>query len=139
MRQQLIVDTGPIVAWLDRSDQWHSIAVEATKVHEAPFRTNEPVLAEACFLLRHHPKAIARLGKWLNSGILEIPFQLEDHADRVFALMHKYRDLPMSLADASLVRMVELNLGTRLYTFDQHFRIYRDEKRRQIPLLEQKS
>lgn len=139
MRQPLLVDTGPLVAWLDASDQWHSAAVALTRHHATPFRTCEPVLAEACFLLRHHPKAIARLGKWLNSGILEIPFQLEDHAERVFSLMHKYRDLPMSLADACLVRMVELNLGERLYTFDRHFRIYRDINRRQIPLLEHTS
>jgi predicted nucleic acid-binding protein len=103
MRQQLLVDTGPIVAWLDRSDQWHEAAVEVTRTHEPPFRTSEPVIAETCFLLRHHPKAIARLGKWLGSGILEIPFHLQDHPERIFALMHKYRDLPMSLADASLV------------------------------------
>lgn len=136
MRERLLVDTGPIVAWLDRSDQWHEAAVDVTQTHGAPFRTSEPVLAEACYILRHHPKAITRLGKWLRSGILEIPFRVEDHADRVFALMHKYQDLPMSLADASLVRMVERQLGERLFTFDRHFTIYRDEKRRRIPLLD---
>lgn len=71
----------------------------------------------------------------MDDGQIQVPFQLQAEATRVFALMEKYRDLPMSLADASLVAMVETGIGDRVFTLDKHFRVYRHSGRRVVPVL----
>jgi predicted nucleic acid-binding protein len=124
-----------LVAWLDGEDQWHDAAVALSKELRPPFFTCEPVVAEACFLLQHLPKAIAQVGAWFDGGQIQIPFRLQSESLRIFALMHKYRDLPMSLADASLVAMVESGHGDRVFTLDKHFRVYRHSGRRVLPVL----
>lgn len=135
MRERIVLDTGPLVAWLDGEDQWHNVAVARSRQLHAPFLTSEPVLTETCFLLQHLPKAIDQIETWLAEGHLQIPFALGNAHARVFRLMKKYRDLPMSLADASLVMMVESGMGDRVFTLDEHFRIYRHSGRRVVPVL----
>lgn len=135
MRDRILIDTGPIVAFLDRREARHPWVRKAFQVQSVPFYTNELVLAEAVFLLRHHPAALDEIGKWIVHGYLRLPFRLEPEAGEVFRLMAKYRDLPMSLADAGLVRMVETGLGDRVFTLDHHFRIYRHSGRLKVPVL----
>lgn len=135
MSVRTLLDTGPLVAWLDGEDQWHDRAVALSKSLRPPFLTCEPVLTEACFLLQHLPRAIHQIGAWMDDGQIQVPFQLQAEATRVFALMEKYRDLPMSLADASLVAMVETGIGDRVFTLDKHFRVYRHSGRRVVPVL----
>lgn len=135
MRERLLLDTGPLVAWLDGEDQWHDAAVDCSKSVCPPFLTSEPVLTEACFLLQHLPKAIGQIGAWMNSGQIKVPFHVQADSRRIFALMAKYQNLPMSFADASLVAMVEKGMGKRVFTLDKHFRIYRHSDRRMVPVL----
>ncbi len=135
MSERLALDTGPLVAWLDADDQWHDEATRMTRGLRPPFLVCEPVLTEACFLLRGQANAIRQIGIWLDIGYIEIAFRLPDHAARAFALMEKYRDLPMSLADAGLVCMIEEDLADRVFTLDAHFRTYRHSGRRVVPAL----
>lgn len=135
MSERLILDTGPLVAWLDGTDQWHDCAVSLSRKLRPPFYTCEAVLAEATFLLQQLPRATDQIGAWIKGGQIEIPFRLQDESHGVFALMEKYRNLPMSLADASLVAMVERGIGDRIFTLDKHFRIYRHSGRRVVPVL----
>lgn len=130
-----MLDTGPLVAWLDAEDQWHETAVGLSDGLRAPLITCEPVLTEACFLLQKLPRAIDQIFRWIESGQIEMPFRLEEAAPKVCALMGKYRDLPMSLADACLVAMVESGVGDRVFTLDEHFRLYRHRGRRAVPVL----
>lgn len=135
MKERLALDTGPLVAWLDADDQWHGEATRMTSGLRPPFLICEPVLAEACFLLQGQANAIRQIGIWLDIGYLKFAFGLDGNAQRVFALMDKYRDLPISLADASLVYMVEANIADRVFTLDCHFRTYRHSGRRVVPVL----
>lgn len=135
MKERLLLDTGPLVAWLDREDQWHEIAVGLSKNVHTPFLTCEPVLTEACFLLHAMPGAICRIREWIGHGFIRVPFRLQDESQRIFGLMEKYHNLPMSLADASLVAMVENGIGDRVFTLDEHFRVYRHSGRRMVPVL----
>lgn len=101
-----------------------------------PLFTSESVLAEACFLLnRSFPDGVQRLESWLSRDLLHVSFDLSDHWSRVFKLMESYTKLPMSLADACLVTMVESGIGDRVFTLDAHFRIYRHSGRRVVPVL----
>lgn len=127
-----ILDTGPLVAALNASDQYHDRAVDALKRVEFPLVTCEPVIVEACFLLARHHTALGWIERWLRDGQIRIVFELSANAETVFALTRKYRDLPMSLADACLVAMADADRGSRVLTFDRHFALYRCLSRRRI-------
>ena len=135
MKERILVDTAILVAAFDRADQWTKWTGETLKDLSGPLFTCEAVLAETWFLLQHLPPAWSRVERWLDLGFLKIDFDLQKHRAKVFQLMAKYQDLPMSLADACLVAMVETGLGDRVFTLDKHFRIYRHSGRRIVPVL----
>lgn len=124
-----------MVAWLDADDQWHEAAVDLARDLHPPFVTCESVLTEACFLLQRLPRAIDQLTRWIAGEHIQVGLQLSAESLEVFRLMKKYRELPMSLADACLVRMIETGAGGKVFTFDSHFRIYRHSGRYRVPLL----
>lgn len=135
MISRVIIDTGPLVALLDRNDRFHEWAKDQVAQVRPPILTCEAVLAETCYLVRKFPPAVQQVLKWLQRGLLKSQFRLEHEAQRVAELMGKYADLPMSLADASLVRMVELHAQSAVLTLDNDFRVYRQHGRRTIPTM----
>ena len=132
-----LLDTGPLVAFFDRSDAHHHWAKEQWAQAPVPMLTCEAVLAEAAYLLREHAglpndKVLALFER----RIITVPFHLEEHAGTVAHLLDKYHDQDMQLADACLVRMSELKRDCRLFTLDRtEFRIYRRFERQVIPLV----
>lgn len=99
---------------------------------EPPLLVCEPVLAEAMYLLAARAKAQDTLLSLLENGAIEVAFQIRQHVDALRRLMHKYRDTPMSLADACLVRMAEIHERHVVVTLDSDFLIYRKNGR--VPL-----
>lgn len=137
MRPTVVVDTGPIVALLDADEARHGWARARFEELRAPLLTCEAVLSEASFLLRRagaDPGLPARL---VRRGVLEVVGFLgsTDDADAVARLMRRYADVPMSFADACLVRIVERTPNGSVMTIDSGFRSYRQARRRTIPLL----
>ncbi len=130
-----IVDTGPIVALLSESDRWHDWAKEQFAVLRAPLATCESVLAEASYLLGSGSRTIEGLFGLLERSVLKVDFRLAAEHRALRALMRRYADVPMSLADACLVRMSELSDDASVLTLDSDFRIYRRLGRRTIPLI----
>jgi len=130
-----LVDTGPLVAFLNRRDTFHGWAVETFERVAPPLHTCEPVLAEACHLLRHDPRGPQALLELMRRGALVLSFRLDEHVDRIRRLMDRYADVPMSLADGCLVRMSEIADEPSVITLDRDFRVYRRHGRRRIPLL----
>ncbi len=104
-----IVDTGPLVAFFDRAERHHGWAAERIEELDAPLLVCEPVLTEAIYLLARYAKAQDALFELLQNGALHIALRIEDHGDALRRLMQKYRDTPMSLADACVVRMAEIH------------------------------
>ena len=131
----IVVDTGPLVAFLVADDHHHAWAVERFKELRAPFLTCEPVLTETYHLLRRLRLGEQRFFELLARGLVEVDFDLVAEHAALASLTAKYRDLPMSLADACLVRLVELHPGATVFTVDRHFRIYRHHGRRHIPTI----
>ena len=131
----VIIDTGPLVAFLRESEGNHQWAAAKFKELPAPYLTCEPVLAEAFFLVSRHPGGVRRFFDLLGSGLLEIDFQVLREREALSKLIRRYEDLPMSLADACLVRLAELNPGASVFTLDTHFRVYRKNVRQQIPVI----
>jgi uncharacterized protein len=135
MRPQFLLDTGPLVAVLNRADAHYAWAAEQWSRLRPPLLTCEAVVSEACFMLRrreHGPRAVLET---LRRGVFQIGFRLTDHATRVDHLMHKYARLPMSFADACLVCMAELYPESTVFTMDSDFRVYRKHGRSVIPTL----
>lgn len=135
MTRWVIVDTGPLVAFLDRGQPRHAWIRELSKELEPPWVTCEAVLAEAWHLLRRLPSAQDALLEMVDSGLIEVGFSLAQQSSQVRALCDTYRDVPMSLADACLVRMAELLDSHSVCTLDTDFVVYRKHRRQTIPVL----
>lgn len=134
MRTGAVMDTGPLVAYFCTGEARHRWAVEQFKKLAPPILTCEPVLTETCFLLGRANLPPARLLDKVRQGALQIGVQLKDEAGNVSALMHRYRNLPMSLADACLVRLAEIS-GLPICTLDFDFTIYRGHRRTALALI----
>lgn len=132
---RVLADTGPLVAYFNRRDRWHRWVVEQMAALQPPLVTCEPVLTEACFLIQSSGGKPEELVTWLTRGVLEIGIDVESDAAEIARLMRRYRDTPMSLADACLVRLTERIPDCRLLTLDSDFRHYRRSGRHAIPLL----
>ena len=130
-----LVDAGPLVAFLNRGDAHHVWARSQLARLQPPLVTCEAVLAEACDLLRRHPGGVPALLTVVDRGLVSVGFRLDEHVRRVAELMDRYADVPMSLADACLVRMSELSPGADVLTLDPGFRHYRRLGRQTIPLI----
>ena len=132
---RIVVDTGPLVALLNARDAYHAWARETFDEIEPPLSTCEAVLSEACFLvrgLRGGPDAVMEM---VERGVLAPSFRLEREADSVRKLMARFASVPMSLADACLVRMAELEPRVTVMTCDGDFRIYRKHGRQAVQVL----
>lgn len=123
-----------MVALLYHSDRHHRWAKEAFAAARPPFITCEPVLAEAWHLLRRVANGQTALLDLLATGALALQFSLAEELTAVRRLLVRYRDRPMSLADACLVRMSELWDDAAVVTIDQDFHVYRRHGRQVIPL-----
>jgi uncharacterized protein len=130
-----IVDTGPLVALLDRSERHHRWAAERFKELDAPLLVCEPVLAEAMHLLARYPKAAGAVLELVGNGALNVTFRIDEHVDALRKLLRKYTDTPMSLADACIVRMSEIHDRHAILTLDSDFLVYRKHGRTSLPLI----
>ena len=135
MARAAIADTGPLVAFFDRAERNHPWAAEQVRTLDAPLLVCEAVLAETMYLLSDLPKAQDALFELLENGALRIGLRLEEHVPELRALRRKYRDLPMSLADACVVRMAELYDKHHVLTLDSDFSVYRAHGRQPLALI----
>jgi predicted nucleic acid-binding protein len=121
----VLLDTGCIVALLDRSERHHRHCVEVVNEVTAPLITCEAVVAESCYLLRNLPGALGAVLANVEQGTFQIPFRLDEIAGAVKALLHKYRQVPMDLADGCLVVLADRLDTNRILTLDADFTVYR--------------
>jgi predicted nucleic acid-binding protein len=130
MAGTVIVDSGFLVALLNRRDPDHKWAVTQSSQLLPPWKTCEAVLSETFYILGGGGALLAAL---LRSDSIISAFTLADHRDPVLNLMQKYADVPMSFADACLVRMTEILHDPIILTTDADFRIYRRHSRQVVP------
>jgi predicted nucleic acid-binding protein len=127
-----VLDAGPLIAALSRHDEYHAWACEVLARVGPPFYSCPEAMAEAA-AMTGKPAAIVEM---IKAGEIVLAFDLAEQADSVLALLDKYKDREMDLADACLVRMSELNRDCRLITVDRtDFSVYRRNGRDLIPLL----
>ena len=131
MAASVIVDASFLVTLLSRRDSNHRWAADQALRSPPPWKTCEAALSEAFHLLGR--RGAPALGELLRRRALVCAFHLGEDAEEVLALMRKYIDVPMSFADACLVRMTELLSDPVLLTTDADFRIYRRHSRQTVP------
>src|SRR5260221_4785216 len=114
----IILDTGPIVAYLNQGDKYHGWAKKRFQEVVSPLLTCQAVISEACFLIRHFPKGRQAILEMIERNLIQTEFNLNAEAKALKQLIHKYQNIPMSLADACLVRMAELYEDSKISTLD---------------------
>ena len=135
MKQNILLDTGPLVAFLNRRDKFHNWATVQWGQTAPPMLTCEAVISEACFLLAGTSKGGDSVMQLIQRKIISITFRLDENIQPVRKLLAKYDSVPMSLADACLVRMSELVSNSQVFTLDSDFNLYRRDGRRIIPTI----
>ena len=135
MFQRVIVDTGVLVALIDRRDHYHTWVTEQLNQIEPPLLTCEAVISETWFLLQRVKNGRETLLHLLEQWQIVVRFDLDAELTAVVALLARYQSVPASLADAELVRMAELYPNSMVFTLDSDFHIYRKNRDCPIPLL----
>jgi len=131
----VLLDTGPIVALLDRNERYHQKSMAAIQELRKPLATCEAVIAEACYLLRDLSGASETVIENVEKGVFQIALTLPKSAAAVRRILRKYRDLPIDFADACLIRMAEELNTCEILTLDSDFDIYRWNRTRSFQLL----
>lgn len=133
----IIVDAGPLIAIVDNAEVDHKPCVEALTQLTAPIITTWPTLTEAMYLLGSAGgwKAQEALWKLIGRGDLQLIELDESMCKRTQALMAKYQDMPMDLADASLVAVAETLNMKRIFTLDSDFHVYRFKGRQAFEII----
>jgi len=124
-----IADTGFLVAFLNRKDHFHPWALEIAQGIEAPLLTCEPVLAEAAY----HVQSSSHVLSLLDSGLIQLQFDLAAALPRVKVLAARYADRNPDLADLCLICLSEDFPHHEVVTVDSDFLIYRRWEREVIP------
>lgn len=126
-----ICDTGPLVAYLNRNDPYHSWAVELMKQVRSPMLTTEPVLTEVAYFLRADQVDLDPLFQLLERNVVRVDLQIAAHWPRFRTLMARYNQ--MDLADASIVVLSERQVRCQVLTVDRKdFSVYRRNDRQVI-------
>ena len=132
----ILLDTGPIVAFFDASDDYHKACIELLKGINEPLITTWPVLTEAFYLLGFSWRAQDNLWEFIVRGGVEVLSMDDKQQARCRQLMKKYSDLPMDLADGSLVVLAESKKVKKIFTLDhKDFKIYKPARIKSFTLL----
>lgn len=135
MKPSVLLDAEPLVALLAASVDYHEWACEQWRRLPPPLLTCEAVLTEAAFLLKRNGREADPLFARLERGVVRVGLEIERERADLRVLMRRYRDRPLSLADACLVRLSELHPGGTVFTLDAGLGIYRRHGNKVIPVL----
>jgi uncharacterized protein len=133
MARSVLVDAGFLVAMLSRRDSHHKWAVQEASENSPPSYTCEAVLSEAYHLLGE--RGGPGLNGMLSRRAVIARFNLDDNVEAVVAFLRKYASVPMSFADACLVRMSETMADPLILTTDSDFHVYRRHGRQVVPVV----
>jgi len=134
MKATGLVDTGAILAMLDRDDRWHAACLEAFPTLQYPLLTSEAVLTELFHLVGR--REVETAWRFVRSGIVSIGAITDDDLGELNALMSRYRDRPMDLADATLVHLARRESIGLIFTIDHDdFETYRIEGQKKFQIV----
>ena len=136
MVDELLLDTGPFVALVDRSETAHDDCVAALESWTGPIVTTEAVLTETLYLVGPQLKAQKAVLEFILRGAFQLVPSSQASLRRVATLMERYRDVPMDFADATLVALGEELETDRVFTLDRRgFSVYRLGRRKAFQMI----
>ncbi len=131
-----LIDTGAILALVDRNDHWHEACVETYNHHRLPWLTTEAVLTEAFYLVRRNLREDRAVWTLLLSGAIHLSVIANEELPQIRALMSQYADRPMDFADATLVHLAAREHLSVILTIDHDdFETYRLPGRKKFTVL----
>ncbi|MFZ0284904.1 MAG: PIN domain-containing protein [Terriglobales bacterium] len=131
-----LIDTGVVLALLDRSDRWHGACVEAYENTDLPLLTTEAVLAEVFHLTYRNLREVTGVWRLLRSGAVRMSSITPDELPGIEALMNEYADHPMDFADATLVHLAARESLSLILTVDHDdFETYRIGGKKRFTIL----
>ena len=136
INSDVVVDTGPLVAILDRSDKYHSICLETLKIIRPPMWTTWPVLTEVAWLIRDQPKGLQRLWTLVDTGLLKIAVLPDSCLSEMSTIQKRFSTLELQLADMSLVLVAERDEKSIIFTLDRRdFSVIQKKSRGKLKLI----
>lgn len=134
MEVRCLVDAGPLIGWLNASDQWHDWAVKTLSGIRGPLHSTEIVLGEACWHLGGNTQPVHALLGLVRMGAIQLLQPWPGHLERTQELMMKYEH--MDTADASLVLLSKIHRDAKIITTDRcDFKVYRRFGRQRLPVV----
>jgi hypothetical protein len=136
MAVDALIDTGAILALLDRNDRWHNLCVDAFQQLRLPLLTSEAVLTELFHLVGESRKEMEEAWKFVLSGAIVVGTIENAELPHIHALMSRYWDRPMDFADGTLVYLAKRESLSAILTVDHaDFATYRIEGKRNFRML----
>jgi len=136
MAVDALIDTGAILAVLDKSDRWHTPCQEAIRQLRYPLLTTEAVLAELFHMVGDSPSRKETTWQFLRSGTIMLASIQDSELHHIHTLMSQYADRPMDFADATLVYLAIRESVETIVTVDQtDFSVYRIGGKRRFRIL----
>jgi len=130
--KNIIVDAGPLIALFDKDDKYHNSVIKFLKTFDGQLITSWPVITEVTHLLSFNVNVQIDFLEWLKREAVTI-INLENiHLERIIQLSKKYSDVPMDLADSSLIVIAELTNITDIITIDSDYYIYRTKNKKSL-------
>ncbi len=128
MRNTALIDSGPLIALFDRRDRHHSKVLHFLKAYRGKLLTTWPVLTEVSHILDFNLQVQLDFLRWVERGAVEIYTLQEEHLAHIIEMMEKYTDIPMDLADATLMYAAQSERIDKIISIDSDFDIYRTLK-----------
>lgn len=127
-----LVDAGPLIALFDKNDKYHNSVINFLKKFNGQLITSWPVITEVTHLLSFNVNVQIDFLEWLKREAIKI-INLENiHLERIIQLSKKYSDVPMDLADSSLIVIAELTNITDIITIDSDYYIYKTKNKKSL-------
>ncbi|TVR18015.1 MAG: PIN domain-containing protein [Balneolaceae bacterium] len=132
---KIFIDTGPVVAFLNKNDQHHSFVEQQMRNYPPPFYICEAVVTESFFLMSRVPNGEEKLIELLETPHIQLESSYSNQPRQIHEFVKKYSNIPMSFADACLVQMAEKSKDSLIFTIDRGFQMYRSSNGNPLSLI----
>ena len=130
--QKTLIDSGPLIALFDKNDKYHSIVLDFLKDYKGKLLTSWSVITEVSHMLDFNLQVQVDFLKWIELGGITIYDISQDDISQIRVMMEKYIDIPMDLADASLMYIANREKITTIVSIDSDFNLYRTLKKQSL-------
>ena len=130
-----LIDAGPMIALFNRDDRYHTAMVDFLKTFQGRLFSTWPVLTEVTHMLDFNPLVQIDFLTWIANGAVTMVNLDQTDIERIIELAGKYADLPMDLADGSLLAIAEREKIRNVITIDSDYYVYRMKNKRAMKIL----